>query len=289
MVVIAVAGGKGGVGKTLITINIAYLLAEKGKVMIIDADVDNPCVVPSVRGRNVNIYKTVEVTRFRPRIVQDKCNLCGKCVEACPEHALALIPNKQVIFIESLCAGCGVCKLVCDQGAIAEDQVVEGYIKYGKVDNIDLIIGELKPGERRSYVIMARLLEGHRDQLKNYDYVIIDSPPGTGAGVFSVLKNSEKYILVTEPTKLGISDLKKILLLVNEKFLNKKYIVVVNKADLSPEGTRTIHELCKGHVVVEIPYSRVIAEAYAKGVPVVLVDNEIRKKFEEIVKEVSNL
>ncbi len=286
--IIAVAGGKGGVGKTLIATNIAVLLSERGKTLLVDADVDNPCVLPSIRGLDPKIEKIEEVTRFRPLILQEKCDLCGKCVEACPEHALVLIPGQRLIHIDSLCAGCSVCKLVCEKEAIKEDTVIEGYIKYGKTTkdyNIDLIIGELKPGERRSYVIMSKLLEGHRELFSKYDNVIIDSPPGTGAGVFSVLRNSEKYIIVTEPTRLGIADLKKILQLIEEKFGNRKVVIVVNKANLSPEGVEEIRKLCSRYTVFEIPYSREIAEYYARGETVVDKVRDVRKIFEKIVEE----
>ncbi len=286
--IIAVAGGKGGVGKTIIAVNIALLLRDRGKVALVDADADNPCVEPTLRSIGVTIDKIEEVYRFKPKIIEEKCDLCGKCVETCPEHAIVLIPGQRIMIIETLCAGCGCCSLICDRKAILEDKVVEGYIKKGKVLNIDLLISELKPGEKRSYVVMTKMMETYRKELEKYDYVIIDSPPGTGAGVFSILKNSDIHVIVTEASKLGLADFRKIMRLKEEKLPQKKTIVVVNKYDLNIEVTNEIERYCKERNIplIKIPYSDTIARFYMTGKPIVMESVDERKYFEEIVREI---
>ncbi len=289
--IIAVAGGKGGVGKTIIAVNVALLLSKIGKTIIIDADADNPCVRNTVKSLNVNVVKIEEIFRFKPRIIQEKCDLCKKCVEVCPEHALVHIPEpiNKIMLIDTLCAGCSCCKLVCDRDAILEDKVVEGYVRICKIDNIDLIEGELKPGEKRSYIVMTKILEDYRNLYKKYDYAIIDAPPGTGAGVYSILKNSNIHIIVTEATKLGFNDFMKIMKLIQEKVKSDRLIVVINKYNLNIEISNQIEEYSRKFTefIVKIPYSDNIARYYMIGKPVVL-DNVLEKRyFEQIVKYIT--
>ncbi len=286
--IIAVAGGKGGVGKTIIAVNIALLLQDRGRVLLIDADADNPCVEPTLRDAGVRINEIEEVHRFRPRVLEDKCDLCGRCVQVCPEHAIILIPSQRLMIIDTLCAGCGCCSIVCDRKAIVEDRVVEGYIKRGNVFKIDLLISELKPGEKRSYVVTTKMMETYRKNFNNYDYVIIDSPPGTGAGVFSILKNSDVHVIVTEASQLGLADFRKIMKLKEEKLPHKKSIVVINKYDLNMEVTGEIERYCseRGIPIVKIPYSDNIAKLYMAGRPIVLENIEERRFFDEIVSKI---
>jgi len=286
--IIAVAGGKGGVGKTIIAVNIALLLRDRGRVMLVDADADNPCVEPTLRSVGVTIENVEEVHRYRPKILEDKCDLCGRCVEVCPEHAIIIIPGQRIMIVDTLCAGCGCCSIVCDRKAVQEEKVLEGYIKRGRAANMDLLISELKPGEKRSYVVMTKMMETYRGELKRYDYVIVDSPPGTGAGVFSILKNSDVHIIVTEASRLGLADFRKIMKLKEEKLPQKKTIVIVNKYDLNLEVTDEIERYCRERniPVVKIPYSDNIARLYMTGRPVVLENVEEKKFFEEILRRV---
>jgi ATP-binding protein involved in chromosome partitioning len=54
---IAIISGKGGVGKSLVTVNLAALLAKKGKTVgILDADLTGPCI-PKMLGLKGNILK----------------------------------------------------------------------------------------------------------------------------------------------------------------------------------------------------------------------------------------
>ena len=193
---------------------------------------------------------------------------------------------RNIFIIDTLCAGCGCCKLVCDREAIVEDREIEGIVKICKAGAIDLIVGELKPGEKRSYIVMTKIIEGYRDLYRNYDYTIIDAPPGTGAGVFSILKNSDIHIIVTEATRLGFSDFMKIMKLKISKNLNQKTIVVINKYDLNVEISREIENEARKitNYVVKIPYSDNIARSYMIGKPIVLEDLPEKKYFEDITK-----
>ena len=288
---VAIVGGKGGTGKTIIAVNIACILSKRGRTLLVDADVDNPCTLNTVRSISSKLLEERYITRFKPLIDQAKCDLCGKCVQVCPEHALAIIPGVKVMLIETLCAGCGCCILTCDRGAIREEQVREAVVRYYKTELFDILIGELLPGHRRSYIVITKLIEDNRELLDKYDYVVIDSPPGTGAGVFAILRNIDKIVVVTEPTPLGIADFTKLLKLLKEKFSNKKIIVVINKSTLSEELCKKIEDIClkDSLTCIRIPYSRVVIESYVKGTPVLMYDkkdSDVISALNTIVEEI---
>lgn len=57
---------------------------------------------------------------IKPEIRPDKCTLCGKCMEWCPESCIA--PDGDAARIDSSrCIGCGECLAVCRFGAVRFD------------------------------------------------------------------------------------------------------------------------------------------------------------------------
>jgi ferredoxin len=63
----------------------------------------------------------IHSSNYQPRIVNEVCNGCGKCVNICPVEAMTLVsandphkPNKRRAKLdEDVCLGCGVCVRVC--------------------------------------------------------------------------------------------------------------------------------------------------------------------------------
>ena len=264
--VISVAGGKGGTGKTLVAVNLAYMLNRDRRTLLVDVDVDNPCTRSFFEVRQLWEKKVLE---FRPKINQDLCKLCGTCVRNCPEHALVMIPGKQVMLVEELCAGCGVCRLVCPFNAVEESWIEGGVVKgYETEDGIDLVVGELQPTCRRSPVMILKTLNVVKDLIGKYEYIVMDAPPGADAGIYSIMDCSEIILAVTEPTPLGLMDLKKIYRLYQKFFHGRKrFMVIVNKYGLpggSDQETRRFLEE-NGIAWTTIPYDDLIVRSYIAG------------------------
>ncbi|MCD6126192.1 MAG: AAA family ATPase [Thaumarchaeota archaeon] len=264
--IISVAGGKGGTGKTLVAVNLAYMLNQDRRTLLVDVDVDNPCTRSFFEVRQLWEKKVLE---FRPKINQDLCKLCGICVRNCPEHALVMIPGKQVMLVEELCAGCGVCRLVCPFNAIEESWIEGGVVKgYETEDGIDLVVGELQPTCRRSPVMILKTLNVVKDLIEKYEYIVMDAPPGADAGIYSIMDYSETILAVTEPTPLGLMDLKKIYRLYQKFFHGRKrFMVIINKYGLpggSDQETRRFLEE-NGIAWTTIPYDDLIVRSYIAG------------------------
>jgi len=264
--IISVAGGKGGTGKTLVAVNLAYMLNQDRRTLLVDVDVDNPCTRSFFEVRQLWEKKVLE---FRPKINQDLCKLCGICVRNCPEHALVMIPGKQVMLVEELCAGCGVCRLVCPFNAIEESWIEGGVVKgYETGDGIDLVVGELQPTRRRSPVMILKTLNVVKDLIEKYEYIVMDAPPGADAGIYSIMDYSETILAVTEPTPLGLMDLKKIYRLYQKFFHGRKrFMVIINKYGLpggSDQETRRFLEE-NGIAWTTIPYDDLIVRSYIAG------------------------
>ena len=84
------------------------------------------CCEAMIAARRFAILNPVHTTNFIPEIIEEKCNGCGKCVNACPVEAMTLVssndPNKPKMkkakLSEDLCLGCGVCVRNCEFDSI---------------------------------------------------------------------------------------------------------------------------------------------------------------------------
>ncbi|RLF16364.1 MAG: cobalamin biosynthesis protein CobQ [Thermoprotei archaeon] len=264
---LAVTGGKGGTGKTVVAVNLAAALSSEFKVLLVDADVDGPSTTALLRAR---MRHTEEVRIFKPVIDPSTCKACGRCAEVCREHALAYAKGVTPILFEELCSGCKACLLACEYGAIREGWRVLGYIHEGEAGSIQLRVGELKPGEARSPIVARALKVKVERELNGYDVVVIDTAPGIHNAVVQALWGVDLALAVTEPTPLGLHDLRILLDLLDE--LKIKAWVVLNKSDI-PGGLREeVVEECRRRgleLAVEIPYDQELFEAYVRGEPLI--------------------
>ena len=264
--ILSVASGKGGTGKTTISTNLALSI---GNVQFFDCDVEEP---------NANIFINAKIKEHDnvsvsiPKIYKEKCDYCGKCSEFCAYNALAVVNNTILVFSE-LCHSCGGCEVVCPNDAINWDKRIVGKIEHGQADGIDFYHGLLNVGEIQAIPVIKAL---KRKVDKNKD-VIIDVPPGTSCPVIESISGSDYCILVTEPTPFGFHDLKLAVEVV--KHMNIPFGVIINRNGI---GDKKVELFCKNEnisILLKIPERKNIAQLYSKGIALVKKSYEWREIF----------
>jgi len=255
--IISVASGKGGTGKTTVAVNLALAIQPDHPVQFLDCDVEEPNAHFFLKPR---IEESREVFMPIPEVDDSLCTYCGRCAEVCAYNALAVVKNAVLVFSE-LCHGCGACTLLCPEKAIRETGKRIGVIESGRAGAIRFVHGRLDIGQAMSPPLI-RALKKEMDPSRN---VIIDAPPGTSCPVIESLKRSEFCLLVTEPTPFGRHDLE--LAAGAAKEMKIPCGVVINRASLG-DGDGETRDFCARAgipVLMTIPFDRKIAEAYSRG------------------------
>ena len=278
--IISIASGKGGTGKTTIAVNLALALTKdkKRSVQYLDCDVEEPNAHLFLKPEILNV-KSVEIAI--PTINDAKCNYCGKCAEVCVYNAIAVTKNKLLIF-PGLCHGCGACMLFCPEKAISEKGKEIGILEEGKAESIHFVHGRLNIGEPMAPPIIREIKKKIKNE--NNTITIIDAPPGTSCPVIESIKESDYSILVTEPTPFGLHDL--VLAVEVLKKLNIPHGIVLNKCDI---GDNKVEDYCKKNnipILLSIPLDKEIAIAYSKGIPIVKINKFYEKKFTQLIKKI---
>ncbi|MCU0666961.1 MAG: ATP-binding protein [Candidatus Omnitrophica bacterium] len=270
--IISVASGKGGTGKTTVAVNLALSLSN---IQLLDCDVEEP---------NAHIFLKPKISAEKkavicvPEIDQAKCTYCGKCSAICAYHAIAVVPGSEgkkgsVLIFTHLCHGCAACSLLCPEKAIKQVNKQIGLIEIGEKADMQFISGRLNIGEAMSPPVIKQV----KQYINAARTVIIDAPPGTSCPVITAVKGSDFCILVTEPTPFGFNDL--ILAIDLLRKLKISFGVVINRFDI---GDSKVEDYCRHEnipVLMKIPFSREIAASYSEGVPIVEKDASYRDKF----------
>ncbi len=227
---IAVLSGKGGTGKTLVSVNLA---AVAKKSIYIDCDVEEPNGHLFFKPEDV---QEEEVSVKIPVVDDELCNGCRKCVDFCEFNALSYIKDKLIIF-EDICHSCGGCALLCPEKALTEKDKVIGKIQKGMSGNVYVNTGILNTGEISGVPIISKLLDDNRD-ISDIP-IFVDCPPGSACVVMDSIKDADYCILVAEPTLFGVHNLNMVYELV--KIFEKPFGVVLNKC---LEGENPAEEFC---------------------------------------------
>jgi len=272
--IISVASGKGGTGKTTISTNLALSIED---VQFFDFDVEEP---------NSNIFLKTEIIKREnvnvliPEIDKKKCTFCGKCSEFCRYNALAVIKKNVLVFPE-LCHSCGGCDLVCPVKAVKYSLRAVGKIEHGKKEDIDFYQGFLNIGEIQAIPLLKSLTK-KIDKNKN---VILDAPPGAACPFVETVSNSDYCILVTEPTPFGLNDLK--IAVDTVRLLGVPFGVIINRDGVGDNKVEIYCQHEKIPILAKIPQSSEIAELYSNGMPFVEEIPVYKNTFREIYKKIS--
>ena len=272
--VISIASGKGGTGKTTVAASLAYAIND---CVYIDCDVEEP---------NGHLFLSPEIIleekiyKKLPDIDYNKCTFCGKCTEVCEFNALINLKSEIILF-EEMCHWCGACKYFCPLKAINETEKEIGILRNGTVNEQLLFVdGILKIGEASA----EPLIHETKKNVVDHKINIIDSPPGTSCSMIESIKGSDFCILVTESTPFGLSDLK--LAVVVLQSIGIPFGVLINKYD--PEFFELENYLNENiiEILLKIPFDRKIAESYSKGVLPVRNNKELENEFFKLINKI---
>ncbi len=267
---IAILSGKGGTGKTTLSVNLSLVA---NQALLLDCDVEEP---------NAHLFLKHETSVLEeirteyPVVDNEKCTHCRRCAEFCRFNVFIAGKNL-TIAMKELCHDCGGCAIVCPSDAIRYENRGTGTV-YAAPQGTSprLMYGKLNTGEYSGVKIIHRM----RDITADEPLVIIDAPPGTSCSTVAAVEKCDFAVLVTEPTPFGVSDMKMAAEMLEEMKIPAG--VVVNKDGI---GNEEVYDFCVEKnlsVLGKIPFSRPIAEAYARGIPAVLVGRENRLLFHEI-------
>ena len=275
--IISVASGKGGTGKTTVAVNMALALGNG--VELLDCDVEEP---------NAHLFLKPVIERSErvevpvPLVDLEKCTFCRKCSTLCRFKALAVVRSKVLVFAE-LCHGCGGCQAICPEGAISETGRHLGTVNFGARDGIGFINGQLRVGEAMTPPLIKRVRAAANPNL----ITLIDAPPGTSCPVIAAMNGADFVLLVTEPTPFGLHDLK--LAVEAVKLLGIPSGLVVNRADIGNQEVFAYAEAEGLPLLLSIPFDRRIAEAYSRGKNIVEEFPEWRQQFRELFRKIETI
>ncbi len=258
--IVSVASGKGGTGKTTVAVNLAVMAHDSGvRVCLADCDVEEPnCHLFFKEMKECPSDSRLAVSIAVPKIDSSLCTGCALCSDFCEFNALATMKQDVLVFPE-LCHGCGGCWLICPQEAISEVPRNIGFVRWHSVEGFPFIEGRLNIGEPMAPPVIKSTFQA----IPDVQLAIVDGPPGTSCPMVETVKESDLVLLVAEPTPFGLNDLRLAASVIKE--LSIPAVAVINKS-----GSRDcdIEAFCAARsipIIGKIPDSREMAQNYARG------------------------
>ena len=279
--VISVLSGKGGTGKTTVVAALSELIK---KVIKVDCDVDAPNLYLFYKGMDVekkNFYGGKKA-----KINKSLCIECEICEEVCKFGAI-----KNWTIDSFSCEGCGACTLVCPQNAIklVDEKTADTFIT--KTDKGIISRAMMGIGSDGSGKLVTELRKNAKRFMENNSIVILDGSPGIGCSVIASITDTDVALIVTEPTRSGLDDLKRILELAEH--FETQVMICVNKYDINPDMTSQIENFAREKnlfVVGKIPFDKLVMKSVNTLKPITeFVESPARKAIEEMWVRMNSL
>ncbi len=275
--IISVASGKGGTGKTTVATSLASVLGSGAQ--LVDCDVEEPNCHLLMKP----ILESAEVVSLPVPVVNgEACTLCGKCGEVCRFSAIVVI-GEEVLTFPEMCHGCGACSLLCPEKAIEEGTRELGVIETGWAGPVEFVHGRLRVGEAMSPPVIRAV----KKRINPEKVAILDAPPGASCPVINTVMGSDFILMVTEPTPFGLHDLKIAVEAVSP--LRIPIGVVLNRCDIGDREVEMFCTECGIPLLAKIPHDRRIAEGYARGELLVSSLNAYVRVFRALFSTIEGL
>jgi MinD superfamily P-loop ATPase len=280
---IAIASGKGGTGKTTLSVNLSEYLAETRPVILTDLDVEEPNAGLFLHG----IPRHAEdVHRMVPEWNGKDCTFCGLCQDLCRFHSVISFPGRVMVF-PALCHGCYACSELCPTASLPMVPLKMGELRRYEIGNLSFDEGRLEVGQEQAVPLISRTLSFVEESFPPDILRIFDCPPGTSCPVIEAVRGTDFAILVTEPTPFGLHDLKLTIETLRE--IDRPFAVVVNRHGI---GNADVEDLCRAEgidIIARIPNDRAIAERYSRGKLAYSEVAAMREALERISTYIGNL
>ena len=260
---IVMVSGKGGTGKTTLTACFAALA--EGPRVLADADVDAP---------NLGIILSPRETESRPffgmkvaHVDEARCTGCGECLRFCRFGSILMKDGKAVVD-PGFCEGCGGCLLVCPEGCIEKRAFQRGVLKRGETDFGPMWHARLAPGGENSGMLVALVRKEARQEATELKapLILVDGPPGVGCPATSSLTGAGLAVLVVEPSRSALADLRRVIDLCGT--LSLPFGIAINRWDISPVVTEEIRSVCEAEgwpILGAVPFDEKITRATSDG------------------------
>lgn len=277
---IAIASGKGGTGKTTVSVNLFNYITNytAHNVLLVDCDVEEPNSKIFLDNPTLTHQQIAKVKV--PVVNENNCTYCKKCAEYCTYNAITVIASKTHISINTnLCHSCGACTFACNYGAISEKDMPIGTISFYNWRRSVFTEGRLTIGSSMQTSLIKKL----KASLPNaQDITLYDAPPGTSCSVVETIHDANYVILVAEPTPFGIHDLSLMVELVRN--MNLSFGIVINKAGIGNNEIYDYIEKEKLEIIGELPFSKAFAQDYSSGNMIQELSDEWINRYAQIVE-----
>jgi MinD superfamily P-loop ATPase len=268
---LVILSGKGGTGKTSMAAAFAHLAHDGSfpvKAVLADADVDAANLEMVLRPKRCETHDFIggSVAVIDPQL----CQGCGVCEQICRFDAVLFTMDGYTID-PIACDGCAACAYQCPEEAIQMEPQLAGRWYHSESRFGPLFHADLFPAQENSGKMVTLVRQNARLSALDQDMplVIIDGPPGIGCPVISAAAGADLVLIVTEPGVAGVHDLHRIL--ETTMHFHIPALVVVNKADIYPQGVAQIEALCVEldvGLIGQIPFDPTVTEAMRYGEPV---------------------